>query len=188
MSNSLWSRGLHHTRLLCSWDFQARILKWVAIAFSKVSSWSRDWTWVSFIAGRFFTIWATFLLIQLMGIAFTNEDKDNLSPTLGTVPLFQAFFGTKLFYQVLSWDSIWFDLVYLNLCNYQRNVQWYRLFRTLGRWRQGNYACRDAWTLTPVFSAPRGGVTMMTPNLIQEYLYPFPTENLQNVNFSIIMT
>ena len=38
---------------------QARILEWVAIFFSKGSSWPRDWTWVSCIAGRFFTIWAT---------------------------------------------------------------------------------------------------------------------------------
>ena len=36
---------------------QARILKWVAIPFSRGSSWPRDWTWVSCIAGRFFTIW-----------------------------------------------------------------------------------------------------------------------------------
>ena len=27
--------------------------------FSKGYSWTRDWTWVSHIAGRFFTIWAT---------------------------------------------------------------------------------------------------------------------------------
>ena len=33
---------------------QARILEWVAIPFSRESSWSRDWTWVSHIAGRFF--------------------------------------------------------------------------------------------------------------------------------------
>ena len=38
---------------------QARILKWVAILFSKGSSWPRDWTWILRIAGRFFTIWAT---------------------------------------------------------------------------------------------------------------------------------
>ena len=38
---------------------QARILEWVAIPFSRGSSWTRDWTWVSFIAGRFFTICAT---------------------------------------------------------------------------------------------------------------------------------
>ena len=39
--------------------FQARILEWVAIPFSRGSSWPRDWTWVSCIAGRFFTIWDT---------------------------------------------------------------------------------------------------------------------------------
>ena len=38
---------------------QARILEWVAISFSKGSSQPRDQTWVSHIAGRCFTIWAT---------------------------------------------------------------------------------------------------------------------------------
>ena len=37
----------------------ARILEWVAIPFSKGSSQPWDWTRVSCIAGRFFTIWAT---------------------------------------------------------------------------------------------------------------------------------
>ena len=35
------------------------ILEWVAIPFSMGSSWHRNWTWVSCIAGRFFTIWTT---------------------------------------------------------------------------------------------------------------------------------
>ena len=38
---------------------QARILEWVAISFSRASSWPKDWTQVSCIAGRFFTVWAT---------------------------------------------------------------------------------------------------------------------------------
>ena len=37
--------------------FQVRILEWVAISFSRRSSWPRDWTWVSSIAGRCFTVW-----------------------------------------------------------------------------------------------------------------------------------
>ena len=37
---------------------QVRILKWVVISFSRGSSRPRDGTWVSCIAGRFFTIWA----------------------------------------------------------------------------------------------------------------------------------
>ena len=39
--------------------FQARVLEWVAISFSKGSSQPRDRTRVSRIAGRRFTIWAT---------------------------------------------------------------------------------------------------------------------------------
>ena len=38
---------------------QARILEWVAISFSREYSWPREWTQVSCIAGRFFTVWAT---------------------------------------------------------------------------------------------------------------------------------
>ena len=39
--------------------FQARVLQWVAIYFSRGSFWPRDWTCVSRIAGRCFTVWAT---------------------------------------------------------------------------------------------------------------------------------
>ena len=40
-------------------SLQARILEWVAIPFSRGSFWPRDWAWVSCIAGRFLTVWAT---------------------------------------------------------------------------------------------------------------------------------
>ena len=36
----------------------ARILKWVAIPFSRASSWPRDQTWVPCIAVEFLTVWA----------------------------------------------------------------------------------------------------------------------------------
>ena len=36
---------------------QARILEWVAISFSRGSSRPRDWTQVSRLAGRCFTVW-----------------------------------------------------------------------------------------------------------------------------------
>ena len=38
---------------------QARILKWVAISFSRLSSWPRDRTQVSHVAGRRFNLWVT---------------------------------------------------------------------------------------------------------------------------------
>ena len=44
--------------------FQARILEWVTISFSRGSPWPRDRTRVSCIVGRCFTVWATHLLLQ----------------------------------------------------------------------------------------------------------------------------
>ena len=41
------------------WIFQARILEWVALSYSRQSSQLIGWTWVSCITGRFFIIWAT---------------------------------------------------------------------------------------------------------------------------------
>ena len=39
--------------------FQVRVREWVAISFSGGSSQPRDWTWVSHIVGKCFTIWTT---------------------------------------------------------------------------------------------------------------------------------
>ena len=39
--------------------FQERTLEWVAVSFSRESSWPRDQTWVSHIAGKLLTFWAT---------------------------------------------------------------------------------------------------------------------------------
>ena len=52
MDNSLPGSSVHGI-------LQARILEWVAISSSRGSSWPRHRTWVSCIAGRFFTVWAT---------------------------------------------------------------------------------------------------------------------------------
>ena len=53
MSDSLRPHGLVHEIL------QARILEWVAFPFSRESSQPRDQTQVFYIAGEFFTSWAT---------------------------------------------------------------------------------------------------------------------------------
>ena len=52
MDCSLWGSSVHGI-------FQARVLEWVAISFSRTSSWPRDWTPVSCIAGRHFILYAT---------------------------------------------------------------------------------------------------------------------------------
>ena len=38
---------------------QARLLGWVAISFSRGSSWTRNWTWISCTVDGFFTDWST---------------------------------------------------------------------------------------------------------------------------------
>ena len=48
---------------LCPWNFLGKILEWIAISFSRGSSQLRDQNWVTRIAGRFFTVWATTLRI-----------------------------------------------------------------------------------------------------------------------------
>ena len=48
---------------------QARILEWVAISFSRRSSRPRDWTRVSCIVGRHFTVWATREVLKVLGSA-----------------------------------------------------------------------------------------------------------------------
>ena len=67
-SSMVWTQScptLREPRDCSSWGsfvhgiLQARVWEWVAIPFSRGSSQPRDWTWVSCIAGRFFTIWAT---------------------------------------------------------------------------------------------------------------------------------
>ena len=56
VSDCLWPHGLchGHRRILL-----ARILVWVAVPFSRISSQPRDGTQGSCIKGRFFSVWAT---------------------------------------------------------------------------------------------------------------------------------
>ena len=51
---------------------QARIMEWGAMPSSRGSSWPRDWTHVSYIIGRFFTIWATKKALYIL-VGISNE-------------------------------------------------------------------------------------------------------------------
>ena len=55
--------------------FQARVLEWVAISFSRGSFWPRDQTQISLIAGRFFTIWTT-RKVQYYSNLISKPDKE----------------------------------------------------------------------------------------------------------------
>ena len=79
---------------------QARILEWVAIPFSRGSSWPRDQTQVSSITRRSVTIWATreasilpikksnkeYLMVQgLREVSETTEDVHPVVPNTYTL-------------------------------------------------------------------------------------------------------
>ena len=53
-----------------------RILQWVAYPFPGRSSWSRNWTGVSCIAGRFFTNWTIREALKLLG--YKNNEGQNI--------------------------------------------------------------------------------------------------------------
>ena len=66
---------------------QARILEWVTIPFSRVSSWHRDRTWVSCIAGGSFIIWVIGVLVIKNSLVSGGDIKDSgLIPGSGRSP------------------------------------------------------------------------------------------------------
>ena len=62
-----------------------RILEWIAISFSGRSSWARSLTWVSCIAGKFFTGWArredlpTIYWFQFSSVQFSSVSQSCLT-------------------------------------------------------------------------------------------------------------
>ena len=70
--------GLPHCRQILyhlSHRGSPRILEWVAYPFSKESSWPRNQTRISCIAGRFFTRWAT--REAHSGILLSHKERNN---------------------------------------------------------------------------------------------------------------
>ena len=63
--------------------FQATILEWVAISYSKGSSQPREWSQVSHIAGRFFTVWTTrealFIVLVDLKLLFQNKEQQSMA-------------------------------------------------------------------------------------------------------------
>ena len=55
----MWPHGRSPPGSAIHGIFQARVPEWGAISFSRGSSQPRDWTWVSWIVNRRFTVWAT---------------------------------------------------------------------------------------------------------------------------------
>ena len=80
VSSSLWPPGLYPARFLCPWTAPGKDTgEWVAVPFSRGSSWPRNRTQISCIAGRFFTAelwgkphrrWWVFIKVIMINISW----------------------------------------------------------------------------------------------------------------------
>ena len=105
--------------------FQAGILKWVAVSFSRGSSWPRDRTQVSHIAGRHFTFWATREAASgSIGSAW-GQASNFCSVILLTLDWFlftnvSFFFFSFLIYENVRvyWTCLWLERIIKGCTNY----------------------------------------------------------------------
>ena len=83
---------------------QARMLEWVVVSSFMGSSWPTDRTWVSYIAGRFFTVWATKeapLRVKLLlnDLAYQiHGEKENLDQ--GALRVIRIMFSMKIWFHI----------------------------------------------------------------------------------------
>ena len=73
---------LHFKQILCYLNHQGspRILEWVADPFSRGSSWPRNQTTVSWMAGGFLTSWATRKALDVKEVDAEDHNKHSSSP------------------------------------------------------------------------------------------------------------
>ena len=83
--------------------FQARILEWAAISFSRGSSQPRDRTWISCIADRRFTVWAT---REALG-GYTLNKRYNILSILNTNTFTIYVYTVFSFFLILPSPPTW---------------------------------------------------------------------------------
>ena len=108
---------------------QARILQWGAIPFSGGSFQPWDWTWVSCIAGRFFTVWATTEHVRHSNcwksypriLHESRDKKETWWQWSSEFPLTHLLFARSL-----SWTSGFYLLFHLDTADDKgrNDVQW----------------------------------------------------------------
>ena len=97
---------------------QARILEWIAISFSRGSSWPRDWTQVSRIAGRHFTDWPwIFYRIKM----FENYSTSQFQ---GTSLVAQTVKHLSTMWESWVWALGWEDPLEKEMAIHSSTVAW----------------------------------------------------------------
>ena len=93
--------------------FQARILEWVALSFSR-SSQPRDWTQVSRTVGRHFTIWATREILWSINLAVEVSWKSTFCNAV------------CLLVSIPSWFLLWLEwVIILGILSYHFQIHLY---------------------------------------------------------------
>ena len=95
---------------------EARILERVAFPFSRGPSWPRDQTWVSHIAGRFFTVWAT----RETQVGYNYQKKKVISEWIFAPSVF--YFQIHYFSYLTAWGKLLF-LVFTYCYSYWENMR-----------------------------------------------------------------
>ena len=103
--------------------FQARVLEWVAISFSRGSSRFRDQTRVSRIVGRRFTIWATKEATkrEKQGLTYHRDSYFEGSPQQewgSHAGLSETNSKWLLAIDISHWKAIWIDINHLTLFSF----------------------------------------------------------------------
>ena len=91
---------------------QARVLEWVAISFSRRSSWPSDLTQVSQIAGRRFTVWTTSEVESAIGIHISPPFWTSL-PSPSPSHLSTLIQRPCLSFLSLTADSYWLSILHM---------------------------------------------------------------------------
>ena len=118
-SVTLWT--VAHQSPLSMEFFRQGILEWVAISFSRGSSWPRDWTRVSHIVGRRFTIWDTREVHQCMKVLLQCMKVKSESEAAQSCPILSDPMDCRLpgscpwdfQARVLEWGAIAFSSCFL---------------------------------------------------------------------------
>ena len=104
---------------------QARKLEWVAISSSRGSSLPLDWAWVSCIASRFFTLWATREALTLTNfLAHTylfSERSPGKSPHPSSPPSLEKYIIMKAIPAALEKSELYgtYTLIYTHIKLYK---------------------------------------------------------------------
>ena len=115
--------------------FQARIPEWVAISFS------RDWTWVSCIAGRFFTLWAT---REAVGIQPINNAIISGEHRRDSVIYIHVSILSIVFPVVMYWYESWTI----------KKAEWQRIDVVLGKTLESPLDCKEIKPVNPKKISP----------------------------------